>query len=663
MHNPKWCLFFDFHTMPACPDVGAGFDFDAIADWFCECGVDFVVFPARCNLGTAYYNTEIGTRHPSLQYDLLGSLAKACHAKGIAISAYINVGLSHEEGLRHREWLVLPESGETYGKQRLDSFFRQMCYNTSYGDHVTAMAREVVEKCGVDGLFLDCMHTKPCIGVECIEKMKTEGVDWEDAESLHDFNYRKIVGMARRISEAARAVKPDVMLYFNGVDYEAQSDIGTYLEFECLPTGGWGYEMLPMGARYLRTLGKPVLNMTGRFHGSWGDFGGIRSEAALEYDCLYGLANGLRTTIGDHFHPRGDLNRAVMDLDRRIYTRLQKLEPWIDGAAAEVEVAVPMLMPYSGGKYQAPAAWQAYATQFDAIKAATRMLCELKIQFDVPSLASSWEKYRLLILPDFVTIDEEMKKRLRDHLNRGGAIISTGWSGLNPEREDFVFDEWGVRFEGENPWHPAYFNCGPEFREGMPDMPITLYDRGTSVKASKDTQVLATLVQPYHNRHWDGEHGFVYLPPDRDTGDPVVTLKGRVAHITHPVFTTYYNQASLPMRQMISNLMGMLLPEPMVLSPNAPSFSRITVTRQPGRRMVHVLAYLPEQRGAGNNMIEEPIELNDIEIRIRKGQARVERVYLAPVMEDLAFSENGDGYISVTIPRIRGHAVVVFEES
>jgi hypothetical protein len=84
--------------MPACPDVGRNFDFDAITDKIKECGVDYIVFPARCNLGVAYYDTKVGIRHPSLQYDLGGKLAEACHKKDIAISAYINVGISHEEG-------------------------------------------------------------------------------------------------------------------------------------------------------------------------------------------------------------------------------------------------------------------------------------------------------------------------------------------------------------------------------------------------------------------------------------------------------------------------------------------------------------------------------------------------------------------------------------
>ena len=117
MHTPKWAFFFDFHTMPANPDVGKGFDMDAITDWFVECGVDYVVFPARCNLGMAYYPTKIGIPHPAMQRNLLGDLVEACRAKHVAITGYINVGLSHEEAYRHRDWAVLRSDGRMYGER------------------------------------------------------------------------------------------------------------------------------------------------------------------------------------------------------------------------------------------------------------------------------------------------------------------------------------------------------------------------------------------------------------------------------------------------------------------------------------------------------------------------------------------------------------------
>jgi putative glycosyl hydrolase-like family 6 (GHL6) protein/glycosyl hydrolase family 42 (putative beta-galactosidase) len=661
MHDPKWCLFFDFHTMPACPDVGAAFDANATADWFQECGVDYVVFPARCNLGMAYYDTQIGIRHPSMETDLLGELTRACHARDIALTAYLNTGLSHEEGLRHRDWLVLPESGETYRPNRLDHFFRQMCYNTPYGEHVTEMACEVVAQCGVDGLFLDCMHTAPCVGQECLRKMADEGIDWQDADQINAFNERKVIELGRRISAAARKINPDLMIYCNGIGYEAQADFGSYLEFECLPTGGWGYELLPVGARYLRTLGKPVLNMTGRFHRSWGDFGGIRTPASIEYDCLYGLANGLRPTIGDHFHPRGELNRAVMQLDRDLYGRLRQLDPWLQGATPLTDAAVLMLKPYPGYAQRAPQQSTAYRQEFDAVKAATRMLCELDTQFDVVSLGSSWDGYRLLVLPDYVRLDGEVCARIRAHLDGGGAVLSTAWSGLDPATHDFVLEDWGLTYQGEDPYDPAYLSPSAAFADGLPDMPLTLYERGTCVSAHADTEVLATITAPYYNRHWDGEHGFVYLPPDRPTDRPAVTLHDRVAHVSHPIFTSYWNSAPLPMRQIVAGLLQRLLPLPLLRAPDAPSFARLTVTAQPGRRMIHVLAYLPERRGAATDMIEEPLILTDQVVELRLDGRTPRRVYLAPQEQEIPF-EVVDQYVRVRLDRVEGYALVVIEE-
>lgn len=661
MHKPNWCLFFDFHTMPACPDVGAGFDFDAITDHIADCGVDYMVFPARCNLGTAYYNTKVGIRHPALTYDLIGELAEACNKRGIALSTYINIGLSHEEALLHRDWCVLNPEGYTYQPNRLGHFFRQMCYNSPYGEHVTEMIREIVSGYPIAGLFFDCMHTQPCVGVECIREMKEMGVDWEDEGQLNDYNYMKMNRMAQRLSEAAREIKPDLLIYCNGIDYEAQTDFGTYLEFECLPTGGWGYETLPVGARYLRTLGKPVLNMSGRFHKSWGDFGGIRTEPSLEYDCVYGMANAMRTTIGDHFHPRGDINRPVFDLYKRLYDRLRPYEPWLEDAVAEVDSAILWPYPYPGYKFMSTAAREVYGRYYTALQGACRLLCELKWQFDIVSDFADWSKYELLVLPDHTPLNDEWAARLRAHLDGGGAVISSAWSGLDPEGKGFVLDDWGVRFGGESPFDPAFFTPGPQLAEGIPDMPVTLYQRGTAIEPLPGTEALAEIIAPYYNRHWDGEHGFVYLPPDKPTGQAAVTQRGRVGHFSHPVFTSYFVDGQVPVKQLVANLLGRLMPSPLVRAPGLPSFARATVTAQPGRRMLHLMSYVPERRGPNVDMIEEPIELREVPVALRADGRDITSVYLAPDAEALPF-EVRDGYVHTTVPRVNGYAMVVVEE-
>ena len=77
--------------------------------------------------------------------------------------------------------------------------------------------------------------------------------------------------------------------------------------------------------------------------------------------------------------------------------------------------------------------------------------------------------------------------------------------------------------------------------------------------------------------------------------------------------------------------------------------------------MVYVLAYLPESRGAGINMIEEPLELNDFTVSLRLDGRAPRTAYLAPSRQELPFTVEGN-YATVTIPRVRGWAVVAFEE-
>jgi hypothetical protein len=134
-----------------------------------------------------------------------------------------------------------------------------------------------------------------------------------------------------------------------------------------------------------------------------------------------------------------------------------------------------------------------------------------------------------------------------------------------------------------------------------------------------------------------------------------------VAYITHPVFTIYHNHAPVPMRQLVANLLPRLLPEPLLKVEGLPSFARATVTSQPGRRMVYLLAYVPERRGAAVDMIEEPIEVRDVDVALRVDGAAPRKVYLAPSGEKLECRVEG-GYAKVTVPVVKGWAVVVFEE-
>ena len=654
-YHPKYCLFYDNHTMAACPDVGANFDADAFTDRIKQCGVDQITFCARCNQGMAYYNTKIGIKHPSLKYDLFGKLAEACKRKNIALIAYLNGGISSAEGVLHREWTTLYFDGRENRKPSNTPYVRTMCYNTGYRDHLIAMIEEIAHNYPVSGFFIDCLQGFPCVCPICVKEMKERGIDWQNEDEVVKFSEFSALRLAKDIAKAARAINPDFQLYFNGVPFEDQKDIGTWLECEDLPTAGWGYEYLPVLAHYMRTLGdKPVMNMNGRFY-DWGDFGGLRPEAAIKSELLYGLANGMRPNIGGQFHPRGDLEDAVFDRIEKIYTELQTMEPWFDNAKNLTEIAI--VYPKSNRNIRD----QAFGDSNGQLRAAVRMLSELKQQFDVVTEFADWSKYKVLVIPDDITFNEEITRRVKDHIAAGKAVISSGSSGLNMEKTQFALEkEWGIKFNKECDFDPAYFTVGKNFNRGLPVMPLSLYSSGVDVEPLPGTSVEANLIKPYYNRGWDGEYAFYYNPPDKVTDKPALTVNGKVAHFSHRIFTGYYDQAPVELRTVFANVLDKFLPDPLIKYENLPSFSRVFVTEQPGRRMVHLLSYVPELRGSKTQMIEEPIELHDVKISLRMDGKTLKKVYLAPEKKSLPFKII-DGYVNVTIPVSMGYSLLVFE--
>jgi len=653
MHQPKYCLFYDNHTMPACPDVGENFDVEAFTDRIKRCGVDQLTFHARDNLGMAYYDTKIGIKHPSLKYDLFGKLADACQRKGIALIAYLNGGISSAEGVFHREWTTLYFDGREYREPRFTPYVRTMCYNTPYRDHLIAMIEEIAHNYPLSGFFIDCLAGYPCVCPTCIKEMKERGIDWNNIDEVSKFAEFSALRLAQDIAKAARAINPDFLLYFNGIGFEQQADLSTYLECECLPTGGWGYEYLPVLSHYMRTLGdKPILNQNARFY-DWGDFGGLRPEAAIKSELLYGLANGMRPDVGGHFHPRGDPENAVLDRIEKIYKELQTMEPWFDDAKNITEIAV--VYPKANHDIRS----QAFSD--GQLRAAVRMLSELKQQFDVVTLASDWSKYKVLVIPDNITFNDEITRRVKAHIAAGKAVISSGSSGLDQEKKQFVLEkEWGVKYIGVNDFDPAYFTVGKNFNRGLPEMPLSLYSSGIDVEPLPGTSVEAYLIKPYYNRGWDGEYAFYYNPPDKVTDKPALTINGKVAHFSHRIFSGYSDQAPVELRTVFANVLDKFLPDPLIKCENLPSFSRVFVTEQPGRKMVHLLSYVPETRGSKTQMIEEPIELHNVKISLRIDGRTPKKVYLAPEKKSLPFKII-DEYVNVTIPVSKGYSIVVFE--
>ena len=639
-------VHLDFHTMPRVHDVGADFDARRLARTLAEADIEFVTFFAKCNLGLAYYPTKIGLVHPSLQGDMLGPVVSECHKLGIGVVAYFSAGLDHESASRHRQWCILNKTGQVQTEDTLDHFFRRMCFNSPYGDYLTAMVQEVLDLYPVDGVFMDsiALHDA-CYGRECLDGMAAEGLDVLDDAQVVRFAELKAVRFMERM---AKLVGPDRLLFFNGVPYRRQLPYCTHIEVESLPTGAWGYEHFPVMGRYGRTLGKPATFMTGRFHESWGDFGGLRTQASLDFDCYHALAVGLTVSIGDHLHPRGQLERAVYERIGTCYRRIKALAPWTEGAKGVAEMAV-----VTPAGFEAP-----YLSEAPAIAGAVRMLSELNYQFDVIDPDAPLDCYALLVLPDDVPVDRQLKAKLKKHLRRGGLIVSSAFAGLDPARTGFALPEWKLKYLGPSQFNVSYYKCQRLAAADLPDMPIRIYEPGIDMRALAGTRRLARVYRPYFNRHWDGFQGNVYVPPEGPTRLDTAVRADGVVHVSFPVFSSYHRHVAETDRTLVRNCIQCIYPQPLVRTENLPPFGRVLLTRKQRETMAHVLCYCPEHK-AGRGIVETPVPVRDVTVKVRIGS--VSKAYLAPSMSPLDVWREGE-YACVRLGEVRGYQTIVFRQ-
>ena len=643
MHKVRYGLFFDNHTHIDNPDVGKDFDAEYFTDQLKRCGVDYLGFHARCNQGMAYYNTKIGTRHPSLNYDLFGSLADACKRKDIALVAYLNGGISTMEAVANPGWRTMyPPEKDKFGM--VNPFSITMCYNSPFRKHLLSMITEIAENYPVQGFFIDCLCAFPCVCPNCIESMKKQGFDWNKPQDVTEHSRQSVISMCHDIYDAVKKVIPDPMVYFNGPVFGTVRDIDTFYDCECLPTAGWGYEFLPTMAHYIRNLtpGKQILNMTGRFY-DWGDFGGLRGRESLEFDMYYGLAHGMRPNIGGHIHPRGDRDEAVFNRIYEVYSTLQKYDKWHIDAENLADVAVVYSSDHSNLRSN------------NSLASAVRMLDELKIQFDIvmADCDKDWEQYKLLILPENTVVTDVMAERIRKHLAAGKAFFACGKIAA----EQFG-KELGISYKCDYDQIAVYFALDGELAKDTDDMFLSLYASAVEAEVV-DAEFAAPIVEAYYKPEWTGTYAKYYIPPDKKSDIPFITRKDNRIWCAGDLFAGYYKRGALHLRTLFSNIVKELASPLLFENINLPGFVRATVTRQQSRINVNIISYSPERRGEAT-VVENAIAILDGKFRLNLDGKKVKSVTLAPDGTPVDYTIDGNA-VEISLPPFKGFALVSLE--
>ncbi|MCU0229166.1 MAG: hypothetical protein MUF01_16165, partial [Bryobacterales bacterium] len=393
----------------------------------------------------------------------------------------------------------------------------------------------------------------------------------------------------------------------------------------------------------------------GRFHKSWGDFGGLKNQAALDFECLNFLANGCRVSVGDQLHPRGQLDPVTYQRIGRTYAKVEALEPWARHTRGVAEIGV-----YSSTSTNPDSTTQKI-TEID--QGFTNMLVELHQQFDILDIESPLDRYKVVILPDAIAPDPRILSKLRPFLAKGGALLVSHKSLLDQASNRFALDELGIGYEGQARYQQEYLALHADAFPGIDRQPYFLYQRGLSVVAKPGTEVLATYAHPYFDRSPQAFSSHQQTPPGPATAEPVITLRGKVAYIANPFFTSYATDGFGVQKQVVAALLRRLLPEPALRVEGMPSAGQVTLLEQNepnGKRLVAHLLYYPATRRAPNiDIIEEAGLVENVTLHLRtKGRPRA--AMLVPQRQELPISWQ-NGVATLVAPRVVGHQALVIE--
>ncbi|MBP1989127.1 beta-galactosidase trimerization domain-containing protein [Paenibacillus eucommiae] len=651
-------IHLDFHTSEAIPAIGASFNKEQFQQMLKKGHVDSITIFSKCHHGWAYHPSEANTIHPGLQFDLLGAMIEAAHEIDVKTPVYLSAGLDEKLTLQHPEWLVRDKQEQTSWVQSfLDPGYHLFCLNSPYLDVLLKQIEEVVTSYDTDGIFLDIVGERACYCHTCMNELRSEGLDPRDDQAVFEQAKRTYAKYTRRVNELVHSLSPGLPVFHNGGHISRGrrdlAQMNSHLELESLPTGGWGYDHFPLSARYAQTLGMPFLGMTGKFHTTWGEFGGYKHPNALRYEAALSIANGARCSIGDQMHPSGLLDEATYSTIGAAYAEVEEKEAWCIGATNVADVALLSLEAVRGDKLALTHENRGVNSDTGAI----RMLLEGKLLFDVIDMQADFNDYRVLILPDEVLMSVELTEKIQQFVSNGGKVLATGRSGLNQQGDAFAID-LGVSWIGENPYKPDYFKPHFELRNLHPAAYI-FYADGQQIALNGGTE-LGHREEPYFNREAFKFCSHQHTPSSGSISGPGMVEGPAGIYIAWNVFDDYATKGSLILKEVVLHALDRLLPGKS-LATTLPVQGIVTLQfqEQEKRYVNHLLYASPVKRGNGVEVIEDLVPIHDVQVSLRL-PVPAKRVLLAPQGSELPMQQE-NGLLTYTVPEVSCHQMVVIE--
>ncbi len=653
-------IHLDFHTSGKIDSIGHKFSKKQFQEALRKGNVNAINVFAKGHHSWAYYNTKVGKKHPHLDFDLLKEQIEACHEIGVRVQAYITVGWSLQDALEHPEWETLNEEGKARFREITSKLkpgdpmpwgWPELSPEGAYLDLILAQTEEVVKNYDVDGIWYDIIPFDQVNYNEAsIKDMKSNGIDLDDPIATKEYQAKKMDEFLKKTSQLVKKYKPHASLFYNWSTHLSSNgntfkhsfyNYNTKQDLEDLPTTWGGYDILPIRAKYFANTGKPIVAMSGKFHTSWGEFGGFKHKDAILYEAAAMVAFGAAPNFGDQLHPSGEMDMGTYSNIGHAFDYVEKIEDY--GVGAEHFASLGVWMTLNNSRDEG----------------LTRMLLENQYNFEVVNNLKDWGHIQTIILPSSANLDQKELERLQAFKKRGGSIVVLGKGLLDSNTGKFQTD-LGVEYLGEGTSDIDYTLVKDAIAENLVKTPFLNYISAVKIKPSVNSEVLAAIREPYFNRTLNYFSSHKNTPNKlEDTEHPAVVKTGNTLYFAHDLDDQYFRHGARVHRDLFINGLNQIHKE-RYLEVDLPSAGRANLLHQPNKkRYVAHLLYAPALQRGRAQVIEDLVPLYDTKVKVRLPE-KIKKAYLIPSGESLEITKNGDA-LEVQVDKFTAHMAIVFE--
>jgi len=633
-------LHFDLHPQETDTSLGADVSEDNIRDLLTRVKPDYVQYDCKGHAGWTGYPTAVGWASPGIVKDSLAVWRKATRDFGVGLFIHYSGVWDSKAVKEHPEWARIGPDGK-----------RDPNATSVFGPYVDKLLipqlEEVTSKYGLDGVWADgeCWAAQLDYSPAALAAWRKETgyrdapKDGKDARWLEwkTFNRRAFESYLAHWIDALHAANPALQLTSNWM-YTTFAPKPVLAKLDFLSgdySPSLSVDRARVEARYLASTGMPWDLMAWGFDKGQGLGWSIKPAEHLEQEAAVVLMQGGGFQIYHNPTRSGYLVEPIIAQEAAVAAFCRARQEVSHKSTSVAQVA--LLLSSESFWEKSDAVFAPWGDVFTDLEGALHALLNLHYSVDILAehqLQPRLKEFPLVVIPDSPKLTPEFRKALTDYVAMGGNLLLLG------EKCARLFEPaLGVSFEGAS---------APNIVElGSADGVTSADGDWQKVKPTTAKSV-----------------GFIY--PTRDTrkgGEIAATInkfgKGKVGAVYGPVASIYFRSHHPWLREFIGGLTRELFPDPAVRVDGPYCVDISLRTTHDGKLSVHLLntANMPLPDRYDFTDFIPPVHNVRVDIR---APAKPTSVSLVPDGGPVDWSWK-DGRLTVTVPRLHIHGVLVIE--